>query len=358
MEERKAVRKSGIEARNSLTEEEKVSYSAAICEQVISLPEYQNAKTVLLYKWTKGETRLEELEKAAAADGKRVLYPLCVSDTEMAAIEPGKGKNAWRTGAYGITEPDSQYGTIAEPEEIDLVICPCTTFDENCHRMGIGAGYYDRYLAKCTNAAAVAVAFEVQKSAVIHVNDYDVPMEAVVTETSLYRAEKRRCSWSAEMNRADKAEELFRSGYNCGQSVFAAFADVVGMTETEAAKIASPFGAGFGKLREVCGAVSGMTLVAGYLGGYDDPADAEGKKALYALIQKMAGEFEERHGSIICRELLGLAKGEDLAEPAVRTEEYYQSRPCVAACRTAAEIAEKYLLGKSKNESGDVLASV
>ena len=150
------------------------------------------------------------------------------------------------------------------------------------------------------------------------------------------------------MSRADKAEELFRRGYNCGQSVFAAFADVIGMTETEAAKIASPFGAGFGKLREVCGAVSGMTLVAGYLGGYDDPTDAEGKKALYALIQKMAGEFEERHGSIICRELLGLAKGEDLAEPAVRTEEYYRSRPCVAACRTAAEIAEKYLLEQSR----------
>ena len=149
-----------------------------------------------------------------------------------------------------------------------------------------------------------------------------------------------------EMNRADKAEELFRSGYNCAQSVFAAFADAVGMTEPEAAKIASPFGAGFGKLREVCGAVSGMTLLAGYLGGYDDPADAEGKKALYRLEQKMCGEFEDRHGSIICRELLGLAKGEDIGEPAVRTEEYYRSRPCVGACRTAAEIAEKYLLEK------------
>ena len=111
------------------------------------------------------------------------------------------------------------------------------------------------------------------------------------------------------MNRADKAEELFRSGYNCAQSVFAAFADAVGMTETEAAKIASPFGAGFGKLREVCGAVSGMTLLAGYLSGYDDPADSEGKKALYRMEQKMCGEFEDRHGSIICRELLGLAAG-------------------------------------------------
>lgn len=146
------------------------------------------------------------------------------------------------------------------------------------------------------------------------------------------------------MSRADRAEELFRQGYNCGQSVFAAFADVLGMTVEEAAKIASPFGAGFGKLREVCGAVSGMTLVTGYLRGYSDPADYESKKKVYALIQKMCAEFEERQDSIICRELLGLKKGEDTAEPAVRTEEYYRSRPCIGACRTAAEIVEKEIL--------------
>ena len=146
------------------------------------------------------------------------------------------------------------------------------------------------------------------------------------------------------MNRADRSEELFRKGYNCSQSVFAAFADVLGMSVEEAAGIASPFGAGFGKLREVCGAVSGMTLLAGYLKGYGDPEDYESKKELYALIQKMCAEFEEQKGTIICRELLGLKKGEDLGEPSVRTEEYYQSRPCIGACRTAAGIAEKYLL--------------
>ena len=146
------------------------------------------------------------------------------------------------------------------------------------------------------------------------------------------------------INRADKAEELFRRGYNCSQSVFAAFADVAGMTEEEATGLASPFGAGFGKMREVCGAVSGMTLLAGILRGYSDPADAEGKKALYKLIQQMCGEFEEKEGTLICRELLGLQKGEDLGEPSVRTEEYYRSRPCIRVCRTAAEIAERYLI--------------
>lgn len=151
------------------------------------------------------------------------------------------------------------------------------------------------------------------------------------------------------MSRADRAEELFRQGYNCSQSVFAAFADVLGMTTEEAAKISSPFGAGFGKLREVCGAVSGMTLLAGYLQGYSSPTDFASKKALYALIQKMSAEFEAKEGSLICRELLGLRKGEDLAEPAVRTEEYYQSRPCVGACRTAAAIAESFLLKSAEH---------
>ncbi len=145
-------------------------------------------------------------------------------------------------------------------------------------------------------------------------------------------------------SRADKAEELFRRGYNCSQSVFAAFADVAGMTEEQAAGLASPFGAGFGKMREVCGAVSGMTLLAGVLKGYSDPEDYEAKKALYALIQKMCHEFEEKEGTLICRELLGLEKGEDAPEPSIRTEEYYQSRPCIGACRVAAEIATKYLL--------------
>ncbi len=110
------------------------------------------------------------------------------------------------------------------------------------------------------------------------------------------------------MNKADKAESLFRTGYNCSQSVYAAFAEELGITVEEAAKKASPFGAGFGKLREVCGAVTGMVMVIGDLYGYDDPKDAAGKKKLYALVQKLGGAFEESEGSLICRELLGLEK--------------------------------------------------
>ena len=84
-------------------------------------------------------------------------------------------------------------------------------------------------------------------------------------------------------------------------------------------------------------------MVLGELYGYEDPKDAAGKKELYALVQKLCGSFEESEGSLICRDLLGLKKGEALEEPAVRTEEYYQSRPCVRACRRAAEILETYI---------------
>ena len=150
------------------------------------------------------------------------------------------------------------------------------------------------------------------------------------------------------ISRADEAERLFRQGYNCSQSVFAAFSDIVGMTTGQAAKLASPFGAGFGKMREVCGAVSGMTMLAGYLLGYTEPTDQTGKKALYDKVQAMCHAFEETEGSLICRELLGLKKGEDLGEPAVRTEEYYRSRPCVRVCRRAAQIAEQFILNKEQ----------
>lgn len=148
----------------------------------------------------------------------------------------------------------------------------------------------------------------------------------------------------SEINRADRAEELFREGYNCSQTVFATFADVLGLTVEEAALQSSAFGGGIGGLREVCGAVCGMAMVVGYLRGYSDPKEYEGKKAMYHLIQEMSQEFEKEMGSIICRDLLGIKKGESLPEPSVRTEEYYQQRPCVKACRVAAKIVEDRLL--------------
>lgn len=140
-----------------------------------------------------------------------------------------------------------------------------------------------------------------------------------------------------------KAMDLFKQGYNCSQSVFLAFSDMYDMDEKMAAQISSSFGGGMGRLREVCGAVSGMFMVAGVLFGYDAPEDAQAKKEHYARIQKLAGEFTEENGSIVCRELLGNMAGEKSPVPEQRTAEYYKKRPCVQLVGIAAALMEKYI---------------
>lgn len=145
------------------------------------------------------------------------------------------------------------------------------------------------------------------------------------------------------MTYREKATALFKEGYNCAQSVLLAFTDGDEKAFAEAAKISSSFGGGMGRLREVCGAVSGMCMVAGDRSGYSDPKDTEAKKAHYQLIQELAGEFKEQNGSIICRELLGLGTGADNPEPDKRTAEYYKKRPCAELVGDAAEIIAKKL---------------
>ncbi len=131
--------------------------------------------------------KLDALEEAAARDGKRLVYPLCVSRTEMIAVEPGDCEDAWKdSGSFGIREPDPEKGRICGPSEIDLVICPCSSFDEEGHRLGMGGGYYDRYLPDCVNAARIAVAYEVQKADSVPADEHDCIVDAVVTEKSCY----------------------------------------------------------------------------------------------------------------------------------------------------------------------------
>ena len=142
---------------------------------------------------------------------------------------------------------------------------------------------------------------------------------------------------------AARARALFYEGYNCAQSVFLTFAERLGLEWETAAKMASPFGAGMGRMREVCGAVSAMCLAAGLACGYADPGDDDAKAALYRRVQDLAGQFRARHGTLICRELLGLEPGPDHYVPAKRTPEYYASRPCPQCIADAAEILSSFL---------------
>lgn len=142
---------------------------------------------------------------------------------------------------------------------------------------------------------------------------------------------------------AQIAGELFKSGYNCAQAVFLAFSDMYNIDRETAARLSSSFGGGMSRLREVCGAVSGMAMVAGMLYGYDAPKDYEGKSEHYARVQELAKAYEAKNGSIVCRELLGLSKKREEPTPERRTEEYYKKRPCEQLVRMAAGIMEEYM---------------
>ena len=142
------------------------------------------------------------------------------------------------------------------------------------------------------------------------------------------------------MTRAEHAAELFHGGYNCAQAVAVAFCDLTGQTPEQAAKLASPFGGGFGRMREVCGAVSGMTMVYGQLYGYEAP-NPQAQAQVYGTVQKLAGQFREVAGSIVCRELLENPPSDP--NPTPRTAEFYAKRPCAKMVLTAARLMEEFM---------------
>ena len=145
------------------------------------------------------------------------------------------------------------------------------------------------------------------------------------------------------MEHAEHAAQNFREGCNCAQAVFAAFCDMTGYSNRDALRLASSFGGGMGRLREVCGAVSGIFMVAGLLYGYDDINDHFLKIEHYKRIQELANAFREKHGSIVCREILRKPAGADTPIPEARTEAYYASRPCEQCIRDAASILDAYI---------------
>ena len=152
-------------------------------------------------------------------------------------------------------------------------------------------------------------------------------------------------------DKAKKAEELFLSGYNCAQSVFCAFCEDFGIDFEVGLKMTSSMGGGMGRLREVCGAVSAMFMIAGISKGYSEPANDELKAKHYELIQNLASMFKSKYNTIICRELLELPfSGADSPIPSRRTEQYYKERPCEHFIRYAAEIIETQLLN-NRSES-------
>ena len=149
-------------------------------------------------------------------------------------------------------------------------------------------------------------------------------------------------------NRIEKTEGLFKDGYNCSQSVFAAFSDLYGINQDMALKLASSFGGGVGRQREVCGAVLGMCMIAGLETGSSKKMDEEGKKYNYDVVQKLCNEFKEKSGSLICRELLNLDSSDTTnTTPQKRDANYYNTRPCDQLVKDAAEILGYFLSEKT-----------
>lgn len=158
--------------------------------------------------------------------------------------------------------------------------------------------------------------------------------------------------------RISKARRLFKEeGYNCCQAVVLAYNDLFGMDDALAASISSGFGGGMGRMREVCGSVSGMVILAGLLSPSLDPSDKAGRTANYALVQELGNRFKEINGSIVCKELLGLVPPgsreqapKESPEPSDRTKEYYRKRPCEELVGISARIIGERIMSEKQND--------
>jgi len=175
------------------------------------------------------------------------------------------------------------------------------------------------------------------------------PVEQICDVQKTFRTFARNMEQELE-KRVSRAVENFMAGYGCCQSVVAAFADLYGLDETTAKKIAAGFGGGVGRLRMMCGAVSGIVMLTGLDCGQTEGSDREGKSACYKVVQELLAQSKAENGSLICAEILGL-KGYEKATPSyvasARTAEYYKTRPCAAKVESAARIFANYLKSNS-----------
>ena len=182
---KKWQRRESIRQREAMSDSQRAVRSEQIVKRIANSPEFEKAHTIMSYRAMKGEVDLKELDKIAIHAGKRIVYPRCVNRTDMIALQPNN-ETSWQKGVLGIQEPIVERSTHVQPEAIDLVLCPCTAFDEDCNRLGMGAGYYDRFLPKCKNATIAAVAFEVQKSPNVITERHDQKMDKVFTDSCTY----------------------------------------------------------------------------------------------------------------------------------------------------------------------------
>ena len=192
LERKKRQRAEAYSRRRSLTEEERAAKSAAICCFLQEIPALCAAETVFSYAASPVEANLDEINQDLTAQGKKVCFPLCYRDGIMQAVLPAPNDpQAWSRGAFGIREPVLERSSVVAPEEIDVVLVPCVAFDDRGGRCGHGKGYYDRFLEGISpNALKIMIAFDVQKTDEVAMEETDVRMDLVVTEKGINAIQK------------------------------------------------------------------------------------------------------------------------------------------------------------------------
>jgi dihydrofolate synthase/folylpolyglutamate synthase len=189
---KKWLRIESIRLRDAMSESQRTARSREIVQRIVESDLFLHAKTVMSYRAMKSEVDLNELDEHAKRMGKRIVYPRCIIATEMIALYPVSDED-WQRSGFGILEPSLDTAIQVDPTEIDLVLCPCTAFDEAGNRIGMGGGYFDRYLPLCRNATVAAVAFELQKARSIQSEPHDRGMDLIFTDSMTYfiNSEKR-----------------------------------------------------------------------------------------------------------------------------------------------------------------------
>lgn len=184
-EQKSRQRRAGIAARQSLPAALRRAGDRRICAALLAREEYRAAQTILLYAAAGGEVNLADFAAQAQREGKRLCYPRCLPGHRMDALQP-LGPDSWEEGAYHILAPVPARSRRIPPEAVELILVPCAAFDPACRRVGMGGGYYDRYLTLCPNAVTVGVAYDCQKVTRAVSGPLDVGLDAFVTELGWY----------------------------------------------------------------------------------------------------------------------------------------------------------------------------
>jgi len=351
IDDKKAFRKAMLAKRDAIPYENRIEADRARDARIRNWDVYKEAELLLFYVSYRSEADTRLLMKEALEAGRNVAVPKVVG-TDMVFYRITEVTQLVE-GYKGILEPDTEKAELligATDEQMSrnvlpkhtILFVPGCAFDEKGGRMGYGGGFYDRFMEKYPDVLRVALAYEEQLTEKVPREAHDKAVNVIVTE-------ERKIDMDREYGvRGKRAKELFLEGYNCAQAVVLAYEDYFDESPETLAQLVSAFGGGMGRLREVCGSVSGMFFVLSKIYGYADPKEKDGKMDLYAKVQELAARFRERNGSIVCRELLGLSEKVSAPVPEERTPEYYKKRPCPDIIADAADILEEYLREQGK----------